>query len=225
MALPRLPRIDRIATLRPTVGRTLAVAGALFVLAACGTGPRPSFDADEPLLAPTGDPAIDAVLERLDAVGIGQFTADYTILTRLGGQQSTGTVVQADNSRRSVTVNNVRFLNGSGSAATCNLTTAECEAVINDARISDIQLTHEFYGSSMARRLRVDAGRRLGDARGHIETIGGQSATCADVAVSGGTKVYCALDSGVLARYDGADLVIELTGYTDVPDETKFASS
>jgi hypothetical protein len=43
--------------------------------------------------------------------------------------------------------------------------------------------------------------------------------------VSGGTKVYCALDSGVLARYDGADLFIELTGISDVADETKFATS
>ena len=35
------------------------------VLTACATGQRPSFDADQPLLAPTGDPGIDAVLDRL----------------------------------------------------------------------------------------------------------------------------------------------------------------
>ena len=197
--------------------------GAL-LLTACGTGPRPSFDADEPLFEPTGDAAIDAVLDRLDAVRLGRFTADYTILTRLGGLESTASVVQADNSRRSVTVNDVRFLNGVGNAATCDLTTAECEAVINDARISDVQLTHDFYGSSMARRLRVDAGRRIGDALGYTDVIAGQPATCADVPVSGGTKVYCALASGTLARYDGADLRIEMTDYSDVPDESKFES-
>jgi hypothetical protein len=195
------------------------------VLTACATGQRPSFDADQPLLAPTGDPGIDAVLDRLDAVGLEQFTADYTILTRLGGLQSTATVVQADNSRRSVTLNDVRYLNGTGNAATCNLTTDECEAAINDARTSDIQVTHDFYASSIARRLRVDAGRRLDNARAYESTIAGQAATCADVPVSGGTKIYCALDSGVLARYDGPDLVIELVTVTDVADETKFATN
>ena len=207
--------------------RTSAILTALavVVLTACGTGQRPSFDADEPLFEPTGDVAIDAVLDRLDAVRLGQFTADYTILTRLGGLESTASVVQADNSRRSVTVNDIRFLNGTGNAATCNLTTDECEAVINDARVSDVQLSHDFYGPSMARRLRVDAGRRIGDTTGYEISQGGRPALCVDVPVSGGTKVYCALENGALARYDGADLLIELTAVSDVPDETKFASS
>lgn len=221
MALPRRRRpVDS------RVARTLAVAVmAALTLASCATGPRPSFDADEPAQQATGDPAIDAVLERLGRVGIEQFTADYTVLTRLGDKESTATVVQADNSRRSITINDVRFLDGSGTAATCNLTTAECEAVINDARVSDIQITHDFYGSSFARRLRVDAGRSLAPARGYTETIGGQPAACADVPVSGGTKVYCALDSGPLARYDGNDVLIELVALNPTPDESKFATS
>jgi hypothetical protein len=203
----------------------LAAVVAAVGLTACATGQRPSFESDQPSLSPTGDAAVDAVLERLDAVGIAQFTADYEVLTRLGGLNSTATVVQADNSRRSVTVNDIRFLNGTGNAATCNLTTSECEAVINDARVSDVQLSHDFYGASMARRLRVDAARRIGDTSGYEITQGGRAALCVDVPVSGGTKVYCALENGVLARYDGADLFIELTGISDVPDETKFASS
>jgi hypothetical protein len=132
--------------------------------------------------------------------------------------------VQAQNRRRSITINDVRFLDGSGTAATCNLSTAECEAIINDARVSDVQITHDFYGSSFARRLRVDAGRSLAPALGYAETIAGQSAVCADVAVSGGTKVYCALDSGPLARYDGNDVVIEMTASNPTPDESKFAT-
>jgi hypothetical protein len=205
--------------------RTLAVASvAALALAACATGPRPSFDADEPARQATGDPAIDAVLDRLDRVGLEYFTADYTVLTRLGGRQSTATVVQAENRRRSITINEVRFLDGSGAAATCNLVTAECEAIINDARVSDVQITHDFYGSSFARRLRVDAGRSLAPALGYTETIAGQPAVCADVPVSGGTKVYCALDSGPLARYDGNDVVIEMVASNPTPDESKFAS-
>ena len=81
MASPRHRRAVGARTSRTVV---VAVLGAL-ALAACATGPRPSFDADEPMQQATGDPAIDAVLERLDRVGIEQFTADYTILTRLGG--------------------------------------------------------------------------------------------------------------------------------------------
>ncbi len=206
--------------------RALAVVAlAAIALVGCATGQRPSFDADEPAQQATGDPAIDAVLERLDRVGLEQFTADYTVLTRLGGKESTASVVQADNSRRSITINAVRFLDGTGTATTCNLTTAECEAVINDARVSDVQITHDFYGSSFARRLRVDAGRSLAPAEGYVESIGGQPATCAEVPVSGGTKTYCALDSGPLARYDGNDVAIELVAYTPTPDESKFATS
>jgi hypothetical protein len=205
--------------------RRLALMVAAVALAGCATGQRPSFDADDPAAQPTGDAAIDAVLERLDGVRLAQFSADYTILTRLGGKESTATVVQADNSRRSITINDVRFLDGSGTVATCNLTSDECEAVINDARVSDVQITHDFYGSSFARRLRVDAGRSLSPARGYAETIGGQGAICADVPVSGGTKVYCALEAGPLARYDGNDVVIELVALAATPDETKFATS
>jgi hypothetical protein len=217
------PRQRRLAGAH--AARTLVVATvAALTLAACATGPRPSFDADEPAQQATGDAAIDAVLERLDRVGLEYFTADYTVLTRLGAKQSTATVVQADNSRRSITINDVRFLDGSGTAATCNLVTAECEAILNDARVSDVQITHDFYGSSFARRLRVDAGRSLSPARGYTETIAGQPATCADVPVSGGTKIYCALDSGPLARYDGNDVVIEMVASNPTPDESKFAA-
>ncbi len=220
MALPRRRRIAGPRRLRTLCVVTLSA----LTLAACATGPRPSFDADEPAQQATGDPAIDAVLDRLDRVGLERFTAKYTVLTRLGGQESTATVVQADNSRRSITINNVRFLDGSGTAATCDLVTAECEAVINDARVSDVQITHDFYGSSFARRLRVDAGRSLSPARGYTDTIAGQPATCADVPVSGGTKVYCALDEGPLARYDGNDVVIELVEANPTPDESKFTT-
>jgi hypothetical protein len=217
MARPRL--------FRSISGHLVAITVVAAALSACATGPRPSFDDEQPPQAATGDAAVDAVLQRLDAVDQQQFTADYTILTRLGGLNSTATVVQADNSRRSITVNQVRYVNGPGITATCDLTTGECEASTNDARTSDVQVSHDFYGASIARRLRVDAGRKIDNATGYQETIAGRTATCADVPVSGGIKKYCALDSGVLARYDGPDLVVELTTISDTPDESKFATS
>ncbi|MGB0112327.1 MAG: hypothetical protein WBP59_03830 [Ilumatobacteraceae bacterium] len=213
MATPRLAHAAATIALC-----TLAVTG-------CMTGPRPSFDDDQPLVTATGDPAIDAVLDRLDSVDVALFTADYTILTRLGGLESTATVVHADNSRQSITINDIRFIDGPGTASTCNLTTQECEATINDARVSDTQIGHDFYGASFARRLRVDAGRRIGDATGYEITQAGQPGVCADVPVSGGTKSYCALDTGALARYDGADVLIDLIAYSPTPDETKFATN
>lgn len=194
-------------------------------VAGCMTGERPSFDSNQPAVEPTGDAAVDAVLDRLDDVRVGQFTASYDILTRLGGLESTATVVQADNSRRSITINDIRFLDGTGTSATCNLTTDECEAVLNDARVSNLQIGHSFYASSMARRLRVDAARSIAPATGYEMTFADQPGVCADVAVTGGTKIYCALDSGALAKYDGNDLLIELTAYSPTPDEALFATS
>lgn len=213
-----------MAVPRPLLPAVVVAVAAL--IAGCATGPRPSFDTEQPTLGPTGDPAVDAVLDRLEAVEGQPFTADYEILTRLGGLESTATVVQTADGRRSVTVNDVRFLDGAGTTATCALGSGTpCENVINDARVSDVQLTHDFYAPSMARRLRVDAGRSIGDTTGYEITQAGQPALCVDVPVTGGTKVYCALESGVLARYDGADLFIELTRVDPAPDETKFATS
>jgi len=202
----------------------VAVCASL-ALAGCLTGQRPSFDESEPSPELTGNPEIDAVLELLDSVGEARFTADYTILTKLGNVTSTARVVQDDPNHRSITINNVRFLYDGASVATCNLQTGECEATINDARVSDVSVTHEFYGSSFAQRLRVDAARRVGEPVGHTITQADQQALCVDVPVSGGTNTYCALSNGVLARYDGNDLFIEMTAYGDFVDESAFDTS
>jgi hypothetical protein len=209
----------------PRLTIAAAVVTACVALTACATGPRPSFDANEPTLEPTGDAAVDAVLERLDAVDASQVTASYTILTRLGGLESQATVVQTPDGRRSITVNDIRFVEGNGTSATCTVSTGDCEATINDARLSDVQLTHDFYAPSMARRLRVDASRIIGPTTGYEITQAGQPALCVDVPVTGGTKVYCATESGVLARYDGADLLVELTTIDGNVDESAFATN
>jgi hypothetical protein len=200
------------------------VAVASILLAGCFTGQRPSFDDDDPSREMTGAPEIDAVLERLDATPVKTFNAMYSTTTKLGGLSGAGEVVQAGNNRRSVTLNDVRFIFEGDSTATCNLATGECEASINDARTSDLMLTHEFYSDSFARRLRVDADRRVADPTGYTITQAGQQALCVDVAVTGGTNSYCALEGGPLARYDGNDLFIEMTSFSDVVDEAAFES-
>lgn len=199
----------------------LVVAGSA-LLSGCFTGERPSFESEVAFAAETGNEAVDAVLERLDRSRLATFTGDYDILTRLGGGESTAHVVQDGPGRRSVTVNSIRFVVDGDSAATCDIVADECEASINDARISDVISTHDFYADSAARRLRTDADRRILEPVGYEITQAGQPALCVDVPVTGGTVAYCALESGPLARYDGSDYFIEMTSYSDTPDESAF---
>lgn len=206
----------------PGIGAALLISVAL---AGCITGQRPSFLEDQPVSAETGDESIDDVLERLDRASLAEFTADYDILTKLGNRSSTATVVQAPVGRRSVTINDIRFVEGTGQPATCDLSTGECQASIDDAYVSDVGITHRFYAEDFARRLRVDANRRIGEPVAYTITAAGLPALCVDVPVSGGTKVYCAIEAGPLALYDGNDVNIALTRFTDVPDESAFETS
>jgi hypothetical protein len=152
------------------------------------------------------------VLNRFECVATSTFTADYTVLTRLGDIDS------------AATINNVRFIYDNGRTLTCDLVSETCEAVINEARTSDLLLTSEFYAQSMASRLRVDAERRVGDPVASNVVLGGQPALCVAIPVTGGTKTYCALESGALARFDGSDLLVELNSYSSTPDEAAFGA-
>lgn len=223
MTTSRAASLRRLRRSRSLVA--VALSGVL--LTGCFTGERPSFeDEDRPPAASTGNAAIDEVLTRLDSVESSEFTAEYDIETKFNTVSSTGLVAQTTGNRRSITVENdersVRFIIDGTDQRTCDLTTAECEASLNDARISDTQLSHTFYGPAFAQRLRADADRRIGDPVASTKQVAGQEATCVDVAVAGGTKTYCALDSGVLAEFVGADVTIELTGYSPEPDTTTF---
>ncbi len=192
------------------------------VASSCFTGERATFGCGAG--ESTGRTEVDDVLNRLECVAPSVFTAEYTVLTRLGDIASQATVVQAPGGRRSITINDVRYLFDGGRTDTCNLADDTCEAVINEARTSDVFLSSDFYAQSMASRLRVDADRRIGDPVASEQTLGGQPALCVAVPVTGGTKTYCALESGAIALFDANDLLIELTGYSPTPDETAFDS-
>ena len=224
----RTPRADTNRQPRRLRAATLLVATGLLVTA-CQTGERPSFEDEESRPAvSTGNDDIDTILGLYDSIDDAEFTAEYAIETKFNTVSSTGVVVQAAGKRRSITVDNdersVRFLVDGNDERTCDLATAECETSLNDARISDTQLPHTFYGPAFAQRLRADADRRIGDPVAYTKDIAGQRAECVDVAVAGGTKTYCALASGALAEFVGADVTIELTGYSPVPDATKFTN-
>ena len=219
---------------RPARTHHVALVATLLVavlgLTSCFTGERPSFrDESTVPAATTGSAEIDAVLGLLDSVAAAEFTAGYAIETKFNSVSSTGLVVQAPGQRRSITVDNadrsVRFIVDGTDERTCDLRLAECETSLNDARISDTQLPHSFYGPAFAARLHADADRRIGEPVAYDETIAGQPAKCVDVVVAGGTKTYCALTTGPLAEFVGADVTIELTSYSPQPDDTKFTSS
>jgi hypothetical protein len=203
--------------------RRLVLLGAAIVaavgLSGCFTGPRPTL-ADAPEM--TGDPAADAVLQRLDIAGTTVFSGDYDVLTRFGGVERAVSVVQAAPARRSVTVGSIRFILDGAITATCDLDADVCTDTLDVARISDSQLSTDFYARSAATRLRRDAGARTGATVGSSVDIAGQPATCVAIPLSASTETYCALDSGPVARIDAADVRIEMTGYSAEVDESGF---
>ncbi|MEP7115378.1 MAG: hypothetical protein ABI862_19100 [Ilumatobacteraceae bacterium] len=200
--------------------------GMLVLLGGCFTGQRPSLTS-EPFAARTssGDAAIDQVLTQLDAVNTGPYTADYTVLTKFGNTTRPASV-SVDADRRSVTVGNVRFLTTLDLEQTCILDKSDpCSSSIDPARISDTQITPDFYALDAAKRLRRSAIAKIGPTVTHREQIAGQSATCVDVPVPGGTSVFCALTNGPLARLDDGAVAINLTQYAPAADESLFTTS
>ena len=198
----------------------------LLVVGGCFTGERPSFTTEPfPPGSSSGDPAIDQVLDQFDAVNEGPYTADYTVLTKFGNTTRPASV-SLEASRRSVTVGDVRFLTADGASQTCLLAkTDPCSSSIDPARISDTQITPDFYAADAAKRLRRSAVARIGTPVAHVDQIAGQSATCVDVPVPGGTSVYCALTNGPLARLDDGAVSINLTQYSPAIAESLFATT
>lgn len=197
----------------------------VILLSGCFTGPRPSVTTDGfPPGSSSGDPAIDQVLDQLDLVNEGPYTADYTVLTRFGNVTRPASV-SVDPSRRSVTVGNVRFLTVNGASQTCILDkTDPCSSTLDPARISDTQITADFYAIDAATRLRRVAIARIGTPIASEETIADRPATCVDVPVPGGVPVFCVLAGGPLARLDDGSVTITLTQYAPAVDESLFTT-
>jgi hypothetical protein len=194
------------------------------LLGGCFTGPRPS-EAEDPFPpgASSGSPEIDQVLALLDTPSRGPYTARYSVLTKYGNTKRPATVA-VDGDRRSVTVGDVRFITVGGTYGTCLLNSGQpCSTTIDAARISDTQLTPNFYGVDAAKRLRRDATSIIGTPMLHVEQTSGQQATCVDVPLPGGTAVFCAMANGPLTRLDDAAVSISMTDFTTTVDESLFA--
>lgn len=97
-----------------------------------------------------------------------------------------------------------------------------CSGTLDDAAVSDLQVTHQFYDRSPATRLTADARRRIGPIESSTAELAGRDAQCVSIPLDGGSKVYCVLDSGILATYQGPDVIIELLDYRAEIDERSF---
>lgn len=203
--------------------RTLvATTGATLVLAGCFTGERPQLQEGP---APTGDAAADAVIDLLALAPTATFSASYTIKTT---QQPPATaeasVVQDGPFDRAVSIGDVEFVVSRDGSATCEATTGACVESVLEQRLSTWPgVTSDFYGLSQANRVGTDTRVRVDPSVASTEAIAGQTATCVTIPVAATASTYCALDSGVLARLETADLRIELTSYLgDSADRAEF---
>jgi hypothetical protein len=109
---------------------------------------------------------------------------------------------------------------------TCAVGGTDCVDSIDNARISNLSVTSTFWGPSVVSKLELDSARSVDASTGRTDTIANLPATCADVHVPSidgvGSVTYCAVDNGVLARYFGADVSIELTSFVPSVDESKL---
>lgn len=202
----------------------VALALSALLLTGCFTGERPYFTDTEqfPTGVPTGDAAVDAVLEKLEAASTGPATAAYSILTKYGNVTNPALVVLSPG-KRSVTVGNTRYIQTETIAVTCTEDgSIPCVDGFDPQRISDTSVTVDFYAADTAKRLRRDADAKLGPAIASTATVADLPATCVDITVPGGVVSYCVLDSGLVAKVDDGDVLITLTLFGEVADENAF---
>jgi hypothetical protein len=209
--------MSRFARKRVAVGATVVC----LLLTACATGPRPTL-VDEPVVT---DQVAQAVLDRLERAAGVTFTADYEITPSLTGQPTHATVMQSGAQQR-ITIGEVDYFTDGTVSRTCAVGGTDCVDAIDDARISNLNVTSKFWGSSSASKLQLDAARSVDASTGRTDTIASRPATCADVHVPSidgvGSVTYCAVDDGVLARYFGADVSIELKSFLPSVDPARL---
>ena len=193
-------------------------------LSGCITGKRPHFS-DSTLPAagtPTGDPAIDAVLSKFDAVTAGPATAVYEVLTKYGNTTNPASVALSPG-KRNITIGSTRFLQTESSAQTCPVDGGgPCANGFDSQPISNIGITPDFYAADAAKRLRRDATAKVGPSVARTDVVAQQPVTCVDVPVPNGTAAYCVLDNGMLAVLDDGDVRIALTVFGATVDPAAF---
>jgi hypothetical protein len=207
-----------------------AVTGVtLLVASACvPTGPRPSLgeevaSASQVATGDTGIPEVDAILDRLDAVGGRTFTANYRITQKFGSNTADAAVAQAP-PRRTVRIGSTVFLTGEQvEDQTCSTEDNLCRPGIIEQRVSDLGVGSGFYGPNPAQMLRVATDRRAGLPTASTREIANVTADCVSVPVGAGTETYCVSPEGPVALVGTAAQLVELQAITDTADPDALA--
>ena len=215
--------------LMPRASRVTSLAFAAIVVTVAGTScvpadSRPSLGTapvDTVSREPTGNPLVDEVLARLDAVDAQTFTADYSIERKLGDLQRNAHVAQAP-PQTVVKIGDVA-LYSDPPAQTCDTAKNTCEDGLLEQRISDMGISSRFYGPATAQQLRVAVSREEQPPRLDNEQIGGTVAQCLHVPVGGGEETYCVTGTGLVALLDTAAMHIELTSYSPAASAEEFS--
>lgn len=196
--------------------RFAAVGVLALSSAACAVGERPTLA--EPI--PAGDTAAESVLTLLRRTPDQTFIASYLITPSSTEAPVDATVTRTAEGVLTAEIGDTAYTTSpDGRTTTCDIGGDDCDDFANDARISNLGVTHLFWGPAFERRLQTDSSRRIGTSTEQAATIAGQAATCAQIKVQSsldavGVVSYCALRSGVLARYQGADVVVELLSFS-----------
>ena len=202
---------------------TLISAALLALLAVtasgCVTGERPTLAAN----ASTGYRDVDDLVARVTGLSATRYTAHYDVLVRFGDTTSEVSASQSAGDRRSLTIGDVRYVVHGQVTKTCTVSTASCVPRIDASRVSDVQMTPDFFGTSLIARIELDASRAIGQPVTSTENTSGGEALCVAIPITDATTTYCVLDNGVLTRMEAADLVVTMTGYSDDVDETLYA--
>lgn len=201
----------------------IGCVAALFVAAGsgCVTGERPTLASN----ATTGFADVDELLGRVAGLNDAEYSAGYDVLVRYGDRTTTATASQSAGDRRSLTVGDVRYVVHGAITKTCTISTGSCQGVIDASRVSDVQMTPDFFGTSLSAQIALDAGRTTGLPVSSVEATEGGEALCVAIPISDSTSTYCVLDNGVLTRLDTAALQVTMTSYSDEVDETLYQES
>ena len=204
-----------------------ATISLLLVVAGCFTGERPSFTT-EPF--PAGRRrAATRRSTRCSTSSMpsttGPYTADYTVLTKFGntttpGQRVAGGIAPIGHRRRRAVPHRRRRI-----ADVPARQADPCSSSIDPARISDTQITPDFYAADAAKRLRRSAVDRIGTPVAHVDQIAGQSATCVDVPRA--RRHVGVLRARPTVRWPGSTTApssINLTQYSPAIAESLFAT-
>src|SRR6478752_5268624 len=140
----------------PRMPLALGAAAFTLLLTACATGPRPTL-VDQPAAS---DTVAQAVLDRLERAPGATFTADYEITPSLTGQPTHATVMQEGLQQR-ITIGDVDYFTDGTVSRTCSSGGTDCVDAIDDARISNLNVTSNFWGTSSASKLELDSARSV----------------------------------------------------------------